>query len=168
MKKCVVALLTAICLESFCAHVLAEGGCPDGQYPMTGQGWRSCAPIPGYAQQQTQVPVLPAPRWASRWGAIATDASKGVVGSSAGISESVASAERAALNDCKNKGGDQCKIKVSYVNACGAMSVGDKTFNVNWGLTEEEAIDKSMATCRKDDANCITYFTTCSPPERLR
>ena len=128
-----------------------------------------CAPIPGYGQQQQErhVTDAPSPKWESRWGAIATDEPKGVVGSSSGLLSS-SKAENVAIDDCRSKGGSNCKLQLSYSNGCGALLVGDKTFNLNWGSTEEIAIQKAMTVCKASDTGCHVYFTSCSMPTLLK
>lgn len=108
-------------------------------------------------------PSQPQSHWKSRWGAIATDEPHGALGFSSGI-KSGSSAEKAAINDCKAKGGVNCTVQVSYSNACGAVVVGDTVFNANWGNSVQEAVKKGIDMCNKASTNCHAYFTTCSPP----
>lgn len=107
------------------------------------------------------------PRWESRWGAIATDEVKGIFGSSTGMSERE-EARRSALENCTAKGGAHCELAVSYSNSCSAVVIGDKGFHVDWASTEENAIRASMKTCGTGDANCRTFFTSCSPPQLIQ
>lgn len=132
-----------------------------------GQGVASVPLCQRVDQRSAQSPQAPAPKWESRWGAIATDGDKGVIGSSSG-SASRAVAEHTAMTDCQSKGGAPCKLQVSYANGCGALVVGDKAFDADWGSTKEEAIGKATKVCSAESANCHAYFTTCSLPDRVR
>jgi len=116
---------------------------------------------------QQQAPQAPPEKWESRWGAIATDEPHGVLGSSAGISTGEG-AGRVAINDCRIKGGIDCTLQVSYANGCGALVVGDKVFNANWGATVDEAVQKGLSMCKKASPNCHVYYTTCSPAVRVQ
>jgi hypothetical protein len=164
-------LLLMLLLELFVinhrAH--AEGGCPPGSYPINGQGWQTCAPIPNYdTQQQSLTTRPPSQWWEDRWGAVATDAEKGALGSASSMS-SQASAERTALNECRSKGGARCKLDISYVNTCAAMVVGDRGYTVRTGGTREVAIDYGeKVSCSTKDLNCRVYYTDCSLPVRTR
>lgn len=132
-----------------------------------GQGVASVPLCQRVDQQSPQTPQPAPPQWASRWGAIATDGDKGVVGSASG-SASRAIAEKTAMSDCQSKGGAPCKLQVSYANGCGALVVGDKVFDADWGNTKEEAIGKATKVCSAESANCHAYFTTCSPAVQTR
>lgn len=135
-------------------------GCQAGSGVCNGWQWQQ----PNNQQQLTTAPASdPSYKWQSRWGAIATDAAQGALGFSSGI-ESGSSAEKAAINDCRTKGGVNCTIQVSYSNACGAVVVGDTVFNANWGNSVQEAVKKGIDMCNKASTNCHAYFTTCSPP----
>jgi hypothetical protein len=132
----------------------------------TAQDQSVCGPAPG--SQQSPQASGPSVEWEYRWGAIATDGVKGVLGTSTG-EKSQKRAESKALADCKAKGGSPCKIQVSYANGCGAMVVGSSGFSTSFGGTKEEAINKSMAICSSDgDTQCHVYYTDCSLPKRVR
>lgn len=162
--RILLALLLGLSSLNLTAH--AEGGtCPNGYYPVNSPGMMSCAPIPGYNQQQA-APQPPQPQWESRWGAISTDASRGVVGATSGMPSRQA-AEQAVIADCRAKGGTECKLQVSYANGCGAMVVGDKAFTVEWGTTQDDAAQKSLRMCSTATTNCRVYYSTCSPPARI-
>lgn len=156
-------LLSTILLVK--AH--AEGGCPQGMYPQSGQGWQTCIPMPGYSQQQSQA-ALPRPqKWESRWGAIVTDEPNSVIGFSAG-EKSESRAKKSATADCHRKGGKNCLFHVAYANSCASLVVGDAIYNVTTDATAEIAGQLGVDRCSKDTSNCHVYFTTCSYPERVR
>ena len=142
----------------------AEGRCPPGYYPWDTPGVSSCIPIPGYNQQQQQPnPPRPLGHWESRWGAIATDDTLGVLGVSSDVSTR-ASAEKKAINDCQTKGGKQCALNISYDNTCAAMIVGDEGYSVRTGGTKEEAISYATKDCSASYHSCHTYYFNCSKP----
>ena len=132
--------LSTACLLSRCVAIHAEGGCPPGQYPVSGQGWQSCNDTTGYGQDQGQPQAAPRIRWIDHWGAIATDAYSGSLGVSTDMPSS-SRAESTALADFQSKHGATCKVQITYRNQCAAMVVGQggKIFNVNPGTTVAQA-----------------------------
>jgi hypothetical protein len=155
--------------------VHAEGNCPPGYYPIgapSGQGGpQGCAPIPGYnnSQQLTQPqPLIPPQQWATRWGAIATDKVKGILGAVTGLS-SKSEAQQAAMADCQAKGGSPCKLEIAYDNECAALAVGNKGYSINTGNTADAANQLAIKTCTADgdDLSCHIYYSTCSLPQRI-
>jgi hypothetical protein len=157
-------LLKSLLLLSCISAAHAEGGCPPGQYPQSGQGWQTCVPIPGYEQAHATQP--PAVTWTPQWGAIATDAIKGALGAADDL-DSRASAETRALAICEQKGGSTCKVNASYANGCGVMTVGSNGFSVASAATEKEAIQESLRRCGADgDTKCQVYYKGCSAPRQ--
>ena len=158
-------LMMAGLLWNGLAH--AEGGsCPPGQYPVGGQGWQGCNPIPGYGSQQ-HAPQQAAPQWESRWGAIATDGPSGALGA-ATDKRSKREASQAALQDCQSKGGVNCKIDAAYDNQCAAVVVGSGGYNVQNAPTTDRAVAIGMKICREGLTDCHAYYTACSLPVRTR
>jgi len=179
MKR-IIQLCALIFLLSLKIVVHAEGNCPPGYYPTTPPGAPSqgCAPIPGYNDQQSSTqqsgppqmasPSPPSEHWESRWGAIATDEPHGVFGAVTGMYDKQ-SAERAALADCKAKGGINCKLEVSYVNGCAALTVSSTGYNVGADATLDIITAKGMKTCVSAGAsNCHIYYSACSPAVRVQ
>jgi hypothetical protein len=165
MKR-MIFIFSLLCLS---VVVHAEGNCPQGYYPIgaSGQpGPQGCAPIPDYNQNQGQPQASPI-QWRSTWGAIATDTAAGSLGSATG-KVSADEAEEAALADCRAKGGNNCKLQISYRNGCGAVVVGGDDLEINSAATLDEAIQKGMDLCNSVSKDCHVYFTTCSPPERIQ
>lgn len=155
---------------TFCHRLHAEGGCPSGSYPMSGQGWQNCVPIPNYAEQhQSGRNALPLPqRWEDRWGAVATDAAKGALGTASGVATE-AIAKKVALKDCRSNGGAHCELQISYLNTCAAMVIGDRGYTVRTGRTLDIAIGYGeRASCSQKDETCRVYYTDCSLPVRTQ
>jgi Domain of unknown function (DUF4189) len=144
----------------------AAQGCPPGQYPVAGQGWNYCAPVPGAAQEEAQPARQNQFKWRNHWQATATDNDAGVLGTSVGQSSADA-AEKKALIDCRSKGGKKCEVEISYMNGCVAMAVGEKQAATNGGLTKDEAIRKALAICGKGDSTCQPYYSSCDLPDRV-
>lgn len=146
----------------------AEGGCPAGMYPFqfAPNQPSSCAPIPTTGNQQT--PSQPAPQWEGRWGAIATDGSKGAMGV-ATDKRSEREASQGAMRDCQSKGGVNCTVDIPYHDGCAAVVVGNGGYNVAADATVDQAVATGMKTCRDAGrANCHAYYTACSLPVRIR
>lgn len=169
---CIFSALVWFSCLSLGAH--AEGNCPPGSYPIGGSATAGCAPIPGYGNgtasgagnQQSQTP--PAAIWEDRWGAMATDEPRGVLGAVTGFSNEQA-AQRAALSDCKAKGGINCSLANSYRNGCTALTVSDSSFYYGADTTKEIVASDGMRACTEaGKKNCRTYYTACSPPVRIR
>ncbi|KRA74700.1 hypothetical protein ASD78_10225 [Lysobacter sp. Root667] len=108
----------------------------------------------------------PQPRWLERWGAVAID----VVASKMGTAtdrKSSRDAERAALKDCKNRGGteQQCKkTLLVYGNGCGAVAMGVDLVAARGGGSVEEASARALKACGLDSTGCEVLYTRCSYP----
>lgn len=167
MISVILRWLLAGLLSLIIGAVHAEGGCPEGYYPIGAaqgqQGPQGCAPIPGNSQQQTQA-LQPSTHWVSQWGAVASYAPTGILGASINLPNQD-SAENAAISDCQSKGGLNCKIEAAYTNGCAVVAVGDKGYNVTTKASLNEAIHSSMKTCISEGGNgCHVYYSACSLP----
>lgn len=146
--------------------VHAEGGCPQGQTPKQYGGVWGCAPggTDAPVQQQEAAPPQPTGYWVSKWGSLATDGPRGILGSATNMASSRA-AEVTALAECRKKGGNPCKVQATYSNQCSALVTGDKIFFVKLGASEAEAANLGMQKCQAEDMNCRAYFSSCSLPQ---
>lgn len=160
MKTLIRTLALALLgIASTASH--AQVACPPGTMPYgTGQGLSFCGPMPDTNEQAPQWQALPV-KWASRWGAVATDGNRGSLGVATDVS-SQSAAEKLAMQNCKDKGGAQCVLDVSYGNSCVAMLVGERGYSVKTGRTTEEAIAFATKSCSAFDKNCRVYYTNCS------
>ena len=147
------------------AELRAEGGCPSGMIPHIGNFTQSCGPIPAgyYGDQESEQGA----RWSKRWGAIAADPKAPSLGFSTGF-PSKRAAERAALADCRGKGGLQCVVDISYYNQCAALVVGDQRYSTARAATAKEAAALGTRTCEAASSGCRLYYTDCSYAERVR
>ena len=159
-----VGRLIALCVFLIAGSSWAEGGsCPDGYYPIGGQGFQGCAPIP----TRENPPPDPGPQWVTRWGAIAYDATLGRIGSIEDM-PSKRKADKAALTQCKRKGGKSCKVIASYYNQCGAMAWGNGFFAAWRAPEREQAESNAINECSQGTGQCQVFYSGCSYPVRVR
>ena len=150
----------------------AEQGCAPGfsLNPNSTPGGPMCTPIPGYGTtnnpSQSQ-PLVPEPRWATRWGAIAIDDTNSGVGTAVGM-RSKRKAEKAAMQECQAKGGDGCRIDLAYFNQCGVIAWGDTHYVTAGSATISEASELALNDCEKTSSNCRIYYADCSYAERVQ
>ena len=156
MKK--LLPLFAVAAAQLLSPAHAEGGCPPGQYPQSGQGWQTCVPVPGanIASRQPQ-----GPQWTNNWQAIATDTPLGILGTALDRVTSK-DAEQAAVADCKARGGRECIAQISVRNSCVAMAVGESTKVIQDGTTKEAAEHTAMTQCGVHNSKCVVYYSACN------
>jgi len=142
--------------------VSAEGGCPPGQVPQQGNGWRSCVPMNNGSSQPGPSDNFVGPRWTARWTSIAIDNVKPIVGKS-GETRTQEQAESTAVNDCRAQGGTTCHILASAKNSCLAMVAGDTQVTYSTRPTKMQAEAVAMEICvNKPDTHCRVYFSACA------
>lgn len=164
--KLLPAVLMALAFGG--GNAYAEQGCPSGMIPNPigagGQG--GC--IPGVNHQDwggTQ--QNSGPKYSRRWGAFASDVETSKVGVATGMT-SKRKAEKAALDQCRGKGGVQCKPLFSYYDQCGAVAWGRDSADNGGGLIwaraprKEEAEATALQECSKDSSTCKIFFAECS------
>lgn len=145
--------------------------CPPGTVPQQGIGWQGCAPVPGTgggSSNSSGGVGQPQAVWADRWGAFSIDPVAGVVGFAGNLS-SERKAKSGAISDCKSKGGDRCKIKLSFYNQCGALVTGDPTGSSARAVSEDAVTKLAIDSCQQGGSqNCTLYRVECSFPVRVR
>jgi hypothetical protein len=160
---CKALLLLALFAGLHAEVVKAEGGCPPGQYPQEGNGWRSCVPA-GNSTTRDSGDRSVGPTYEARWIALATDNPKALLGKSS-ESKSEDEARNSAMGNCQSQGGTTCHVVVTAKNGCVAMVVGDHRLTTNSGPTKPEAEDKAIKDCTNNpDTNCQVYFSSCVQP----
>lgn len=159
-----MCLLLVIGTFSFSAQAQVAG-CAPGDISYTGGGVSTC--LPGNTQPPPEQQQAPTPLWQTRWGAIATDVSHGVIGSASNMQDE-ATAKNFAMTDCQTKGGTSCIMQGAFFNGCGVLISGKNGFNVSWGDSEATAVQKGLSICSANDTGCQVYFKTCSPAVRVR
>jgi hypothetical protein len=169
MKTLARTLLTMVAGLLWNNLLHAEGGfCPPGSIDHNNGRAAAivCSPIPGYRQQQS--PQQPAPQWESRWGAVAIDSLKAVMGVSVD-KRSKREASTAAVSDCERQGGANCEIEAAYDNQCVAVITSNDSHNTPIALTVDQAVATGMKTCRDAGrTNCRVFYSACSLPIRTR
>ncbi len=157
-------------LLSICGPAYAEGGsCPDGYYPIGGQGAAGCAPIPEYGSSDGAINEKEAiqPVWETRWGAITVDASNGKFGTGKSMLTKK-QAEKAAAVDCEKDGGKSCVIDLAYYNQCAAVAWGAAFVTTASAETKEQASSRATETCGEKTSACKIYYSDCSFPVRVQ
>lgn len=136
--------------------------CPYGAYPGRLDEPQICLPPPADDSQSGV-------RWATRWGAIAIDGTKGILGAVIGA-KSKKLANKAAIAQCRaNGGGDNCKkAPFSYYNQCAAIAWGDTTYRGGGRPAVEEAKRDAMQSCSNATTSCKIVYAGCSLPDRVK
>jgi hypothetical protein len=127
--------------------------------------YRSCSGNPDTCLSQQGVCLSRCGLEAERHGAIAYSALKTVYGYSRDYGSSRAAADAAVANCRKeNKGASDCKVLVTFRNACGALALGNKgAYGSAWGLSQREAANKALTECRPyGGASCKIEGQVCS------
>jgi hypothetical protein len=154
------------CLIVLTVACQAANACPAGTIQQQGIGWQGCAPIPGVGGDSASS-QLPQAVWEDRWGAFAIDLSVGVVSSK--DMPSKRKAEKAALDECRIKGGAKCKIELTYFNQCGVVISGSTGHNTARAASIDRASEIGIDICKKSgDSNCSVYYSECSFPVRVK
>jgi hypothetical protein len=156
----VLAMVTLSCPTL----VKAEGGCPQGQYPIGGQGVQGCAPIPSGGG--VAAPARPSGKWIKTWGAISLSPD-GASGAAAGrLSKS--EAVRDAIAVCANSGGRACAASFTYKHQCAAAAVpgtGEGGTSFAGSPTIEQSKKMVLERCEaKGGLNCRVVYSECSEP----
>ena len=138
------------------------------QYTPNGPVTWQCQGSPTLSPSQNAAPPSPpAERWLDRYGSIASDADRGIYESVREMT-SVASAEQAALANCKLKGGRKCEVLLTYRNGCAAIVFGDTVYLAQTGSTVEAANQKALSQCSAATTNCRVEWNVCSLPMRIQ
>ncbi|WP_084621577.1 DUF4189 domain-containing protein [Luteibacter yeojuensis] len=155
-----ITILALVAFAAFFGTAYAEGGCPQGEYPQEGPGWRTCIPFP--ASQSTNQPSTGT--FENRWGAIAIDAQRGVMGTAL-EARSESSARSAALTNCESKGGKSCEVKIRVANGCMAMTVTPDGVFTDGAGSKSEVESKGLQHCGgHSSGKCGIYYSGCSAP----
>jgi hypothetical protein len=144
---------------------LAEGGCPPGQVPQEGQGWKSCVPLGGGNNSTDS--NTPTVTWEARWVALTADAQNGILGQSSD-SRTEDEAMSTAMHDCTSQGGTNCKVVISAKNGCVAMATSTKVYGTGSGPNSAAADTSATKECQKGgDPNCNVIFNKCVSAKTL-
>ncbi|MGO1001831.1 DUF4189 domain-containing protein [Lysobacter sp. CA196] len=162
MKTSLIVL--SIVLFGMHDHAAAEGGCPAGMIPYSGTSTSSCGPIPSGPSGSW----LPTAKWKNRWGAVAGDDARGVIGAVTDL-PSKREAKQAAIDNCRSRGGVDCTLTVAYVNQCVVIVASTTRYAAVHAESAEIAAEMGMKSCeKKKDGECRLYYAGCSLPVRVR
>lgn len=109
----------------------------------------------------------PQPKWEDRWGAIAFDEATSRAGVSANQT-SQRGAESMALSNCREAGGKDCQVNVTYHNQCAAVAQkpGGGRIGVSRGPSIEEASNVALKNCGSD--TCRVAYSNCTDAMRIQ
>jgi len=112
--------------------------------------YRGCRDNPDTCLGQQGVCLSRCGLEAERHGAIAYSPLKNVYGYSYDFGASRPAAD-AAIANCRkeDKGATDCKVLVTFRNACGALALGKNgAYGSAWALSRREAANKALVECR--------------------
>jgi hypothetical protein len=155
--------LFAVVLLMISGVVSAQTACPQG----VAAGGAQCGPSslinpddsgdPGANGGRPSSPI----KWADSWGAIASDG-----GGNFGIVTDFPSkrkAKKAAIGECRLRGGTTCEVRRVFVNQCAAVIAGNGATATANAPTIEEAVKIGMPICVENGAtDCHVYYSGCS------
>lgn len=116
-----------------------------------------------YYSGTNQQPVAPQVRWVDRWGAFASDGrTYGIVADASSERE----AEKAAIEECKKRGGGGCEPRFSYRSQCAAIVASERSKFFNGAPDAKEAEVSAMQRCEAEGGKgaCWLYYSGCSLP----
>lgn len=160
--KCRLLLYSLFILLAGLSLTAFVQGCP---YGIPSAGNPGCVPPDQSYQSTAEIPVR-GPEWQKTWGAIAFGKTS-VTGTSTGL-KSKRKAEKEAINQCRAKGGSECRISLSYQNQCAAIAWGESSAATQSAESIEVASTLAMKNCSKNTRDCQIYYTNCSDPIRIR
>lgn len=107
-------------------------------------------------------------KWEDRWGAIADDGN-GTYGIVVDMS-SKRLAQKAAISECKRRGGTKCTVGLAYYNQCAVVIAGTTGSDLAHAPTEDEAKSLGIKNCEAKDGQgaCRIYYSGCSLPARVK
>lgn len=146
-----------------------NGAGPGEQIVGMTQGGNGLAPVPlcqridAPAQRRRDTRY----RWESRWGAIAADVERGILGTSSTVAKERDAVAQAVAN-CKAKGGIDCQPQWIYADQCVAMAVGTTALGFGTDVTLLGASKAAIDNCSTQSDACAVHYSDCSPPALVR
>lgn len=162
-----IALASVVACGLLLIAVRAQA-CPPG-IPIGGNP--ACIPpsVPGsphYVPPSENSTPQPIGRWRKTWGAITVDLRAAAVGASKNRPNEQ-EAVNAAVSECKDAGGKDCKVTVRYENQCAALawpSEGGHGVGSARAPTEKEASTLALKECGAVSGKCYVFYSACSLP----
>jgi hypothetical protein len=162
------AIAAVLSLSGLAAAQGRPAGIPAGNNPLCISPDNPSSPYYQSGLSAQTAPSAPIVRWADRWGAI--DNRDGGAGLGvAQMSSSERKAKRVAMDECLAKGGQRCKVILTYRNQCGVVVAGDAGGNSMSAESIDKASELGIERCEKDGLKgCRVYYSNCSFAERVR
>lgn len=168
-----IALIFGLFLFQLSASALAAYPCPNGPGPGERQvgatgGSHGVGPVPMCERTDSSGSAGAGSQWASRWGAIYTDADRSAFGASENM-PSKGKAKKAAEKDCIARGGEKCKLRIASSDQCRALAVNQVSSLAARAGTRDIAESDALSECRRDSGReCVLLYSGCSYPVRIR
>ncbi|GAB3303689.1 hypothetical protein GCM10027564_02640 [Luteimonas notoginsengisoli] len=141
----------------------AQTACPQG----VASGSAQCGPSTMIEPASTIAPPASQIRWADSWGGMASDVENGISGIVTDL-PSKRRAKRAAIEECKVRGGVECVVAITYKNQCLVVVDGNKSYIVS-SPTIGRATRLAMQDCVKGGGtDCHVYYSGCSTAKRIQ
>lgn len=162
MKRVFIAMVLVLCCWPLPGP--AEHGCQPGYTPVFQGNQRVCTVDYNLPSWRQQAPAAPVGRWVDRWGAVAFDAPTRITGWSAS-QRFRRTANKAALKQCREKGGTRCVLLTWFYNTCMSAVWSEQGIHLGSQPGEEEAIQDGIAKCKAlGHAPCRPDKVVCSLP----
>ncbi|WP_158628918.1 DUF4189 domain-containing protein [Dyella choica] len=143
----------------------AEGGCPPGMYPQSGQGWQTCVPIPGGNTSNQRANPYPETNYdgpaPGTYGALAYDRSTDM-GYSVYAEFSRESAAAAALNQCQEKGSKSCEVVTTVHGSVTVVQDSAGKFFASEDPYSGDTIQPAFQKCNQQ--SLVGHCQLMSPP----
>lgn len=172
MHKIVCNILLAITLMGVAVAADAQTACPQGVAAGSAQCGPSGASMLGNGTTIVNPPPRqPQARWKLTWGALAHELETGWVGFSTG-QRSKRKAERAAVDNCKSRGGGKgCIAVLAYHHQCAVIATPREKLNSIYPIFQaagsiEKATEIGLKECQMSNAGheCKIFYSNCTEP----
>lgn len=155
---CIIATLMPTVVAAQCGGGINTGG--GNCTPPTAPG------MPAYDSGTGSPITSPSHvKWNDSWGAVAVDEESGSAGMVVQRS-SKKQAEADSLNQCAERGGQDCKVIGVYRNQCVAVAWGSTGYALLSGPDEDDIRDGAMERCKRNSINCKVVYAECSDAQR--
>ena len=158
------SVLRVLVLVAISGAGMAQTACPGGVAAGSAQCGPSSLVTPS---SEVPGPAVPEIKWADSWGAIAIDDVRGEAGIVTDF-PSKRKAKKAAIAECRRRGGEECSISRVYVNQCAAVVTNSAMSSSTNAPSVKEAIEIGMQRCEESGTSgCRVYWSGCSHAWRV-